>query len=328
MSYFHFPNLKGASPTKHSTSDPYQSISHIMLTFHSSIPKLKSTQAALYHSCLVDRNPSPQSQVCWIIFYTSAVFLVMLLLCQVEQEIDHSHSWSFPFPSCESSQSYVASCRTHILEALSQLSTLASVECVSPPSPFRSGCCLLIFVPHLRNDGLAFAAGISPQPQPGSHLPLVTTPSLWGLFHSSSGHCTSRHVGSIPASPPSLGTSPPSPTVIQIPLSSQRCFILFTPTDLSLILQESYSCKQQKIQFQLAQKQIYWLRWLKIQTQVWFQIGIDQPKNIDWNRLLVPGPVRTSDIRVSMCFLCPSQMPHGTQTAVASPSQIVYLLAN
>lgn len=33
--------------------------------------------------------------------------------------------------------------------------------CLSP-SPFRSGCCLLIFVPHLRNDGLAFAAGISP----------------------------------------------------------------------------------------------------------------------------------------------------------------------
>lgn len=80
------------------------------------------------------------------------------------QETGHGHSWSFPFPSWEPSQSYVASCRTHILEALSQLSTLASVEMaiVSPPSPFRSGCCLLMFVPHLRNDGLTFAAGISP----------------------------------------------------------------------------------------------------------------------------------------------------------------------
>lgn len=98
------------------------------------------------------------------------------------------------------------------MEALSQLSTLASVEMaiVSPPSPFRSGCCLLIFVPHLRNDGLAFAAGISPQPQPGSHLPWSPLhPSE--VFPSPQGTATKRHVGSIPASPPSLGTSLPSP---------------------------------------------------------------------------------------------------------------------
>lgn len=194
----------------------------------------------------------------------------MLLLCQVEQEIDHGHSWSFPFPSCESSQSYVASCRTHILEALSQLSTLASVEMaiVSPPSPFRCGCCLLIFVPHLDGMMVWLLLLESPPASARQPPPLVTTPSLWGLSISS-GHCHKQACGIHPCFSSITRDISSESLVIWIPLlSSQRCFILSLHPDLSLILQESYSCKQQKIQFQLAQKQIYWLRWLKIQTQV------------------------------------------------------------
>lgn len=72
-----------------------------------------------------------------------------------------------------------------------------------------------------------FAAGISPQPQPGSHLPWSPLhPSE--VFPSPQGTATKGHVGSIPASPPSLGTSLPSPW------SSESLFFLLRDALFSL----------------------------------------------------------------------------------------------
>ena len=63
---------RGASPTEHSASNPYQSISHTLLTFPPVFKTQVHLRQALYHSCLADRHPSPQSQVYWkMIFYVS-----------------------------------------------------------------------------------------------------------------------------------------------------------------------------------------------------------------------------------------------------------------
>lgn len=156
-------------------------------------------------------------------------FLQINLLPHVMLPIDRK-SISVILEAFFSLQGYVASCSVFFWEALRRLSMAVLQRwllCVSH-GPFRAGYYLLIFVPHVQDDGLFFAAGISSNPsQAATFLRHHSTPlGPW---------CFLRVLLGNPAPPSLLGNISSSSLVLWIPLASLRYFILPSPPNLPLI---------------------------------------------------------------------------------------------
>ena len=168
VSHFPFPNSQGELhllsilPTNQSPT--LRSHAHISSSIRNLIPPQASSLSRLF-SCYESQTTQPCVQKNDFL-QISLISHVMLLLCQVDRKfitvilealisLPGSHGkvmWPHAGPTFWGSSVYFPYWPLQ--------RWLLSLSC----GPFRSGCCLPIFVLHLQNDGLFFAAGISPNP--------------------------------------------------------------------------------------------------------------------------------------------------------------------